>query len=768
MYSATILDLDHEQEHASCGTAHQPHRGVLLINLGTPEAATAASVREYLREFLADPAVIQLPRFLRWLNVPLGRMIARFRCKASASMYQSIWSDEGSPLLATSNEQVSALQKLMPRSWGVYAAMRYGKPSIPEVLKQIEKDGIEELVIVPMYPQYSGPTTGTAIKVVYDYLRHDDHLLQVTTRLSWYNDHSYVSAQAKLLQQYTNTHGLTPDNTYLLFSAHGLPVSYVRKGDPYPSQIAETVSLVTDKSGWPRDRMSMAFQSRFGPAKWLEPYTDYVLKDLVAAGEKRILVCPISFTVDCLETLEEIDVRYREFVEGLGAELFLMPALNTFQPFISSLKHLVLQGCSPVNGRKALAGSLDHSGGNAVGQSLRTDSLIMVGASIPGRINIGKGPHLHYTDSATLKRIKRPTCAVPDFLKSVIKDAGLIEAFVWNTCHRFELYGWVSGDRGDIEAETFEKAASIIRRQMVSDDIVTSEDINVLVGVDAHHHMLRTASGLNSSLPGERDILTQLHAAQRLAEQAETAGPITGALLHQVANSDITLRKQTAWGSYSPGYAQIALQYVADRMKFDWLNCRVAVIGGSTTSAGVLRALTDQFGLPSKQITLVHRGHKNGNHLKVLRKAIGQGKRIRVQNYNEAVVDRLISDVDIVIFGLDSETPLIDEARFKRVRGASSKALTIVDFNTFGSTAGLATLPNVALLAMDEIEKAVNANATALSTDETFLAACSAAEDWIADSVAGDTVNRIARTVKHKLDYHENKHSPVSSGGIES
>jgi len=170
----------------------QPHRGVLLLNLGTPESATPSSVREYLREFLADPAVIQLPHLLRWLNVPLGRMIARLRCKASAAMYQTIWSENGSPLLSTTIDQVVELQQLMPRAWRVYAAMRYGNPSIPAVLEQIENDGIEELVIVPMYPQYSGPTTGTAMKVVYDYLRSDDHPLQVTTRLSWYNDHSYI------------------------------------------------------------------------------------------------------------------------------------------------------------------------------------------------------------------------------------------------------------------------------------------------------------------------------------------------------------------------------------------------------------------------------------------------------------------------------------------------------------------------------------------------------------------------------------------------
>ncbi len=743
----------------------QPHRGVLILNLGTPESATPSSVRKYLREFLADPAVIQLPRLLRWLNVPLGRMIARLRCKASAAMYQTIWSENGSPLLSTTIDQVKELQQLMPRAWRVYAAMRYGNPSIPAVLEQIENDGIEELVIVPMYPQYSGPTTGTAMKVVYDYLRSDDHPLQVTTRLSWYNDHSYISAQAKLLRQYAKAHGLTPDNTYLLFSAHGLPVTYVQKGDPYPGQIAESVSLVTDKAGWPHDRMSLAFQSRFGPAKWLEPYTDCVLQDLANAGEKRILVCPISFTVDCLETLEEIDVRYRQQVEALGAELFLAPALNTFQPFIAGLKHLVLQGCSPVNGRKPLAGSLHHSSDHVSHDHVRTDSLIMVGASIPGRIDMGRGPRLHHIDSATLKRLKLPTCDVPDFLRRVIEVAGLSEAFVWNTCHLFELYGWV---KGDTDRKALERTAEKIRLEFQHDNTVSKYEIDTLFSSDAHHHLLRTASGLNSSLPGERDILAQLHAAQRLAEQAGTAGPLTGSLLNWVAINDQTLRKHTAWGNYNPGYAQIALQYVADRVKFDWLHCRVAVLGGSTTSAGVLKALTKHFGMPSHQITLVYRGHKNGNHLKILRKAIGQGKRIRVQKYNEAIVDRVIEDADIIIFGIDHEDPLVDAARFKRVRGVHGKPLTIVDFNTFGSTTGLASHPQVKLVAMDEIEIAVNASASALSMDEEFRHAFHAAEDWIDALLTADKASRGLSERKCKSAFRHDRSDTMTLGGTES
>jgi len=478
-------------EHSGQGDEHQPTRAVLLINLGSPDAPEPGALREYLREFLSDPAVIQLPRLMGWFNKPLGRMIARFRCKTSAAMYRSVWTDNGSPLISIANAQVAALQEIMPRGWRVYPAMRYGNPSIPDVLRRIEADGIQEVVVVPMYPQYSGPTTGTAMKVVYDYLSREDRMLQVTTRLCWYNDHSYVSAQAQLLEEYAKKHGLTPDNTYLLFSAHGLPVSYVRKGDPYPEHIAETVTLVADRMGWPEHRMSLAFQSRFGPAKWLQPYTDVVLKELSETTEKRILVCPISFTVDCLETLEEIDERYRELVEETGGELFLCPALNTFKPFINGLKHLVLQGCSPINGKKKTVNGVGNTGRHGGEDTFDTKTLIMVGASTAGQIESGREIGLHYTDGATLKKLKRPACVVPQLLREVVEAAGLEEALLWNTCHRFELYGWV---KPGTKHEGFEQAATKIREIFLADRSIDPAELNMLCGKEAQP----AADGLGS------------------------------------------------------------------------------------------------------------------------------------------------------------------------------------------------------------------------------------------------------------------------------
>lgn len=733
MHLSELKFVPNQRPRSDSNGNGRTRRGVLLINLGTPDEPTPASVRRYLREFLVDPAVIQLPSGLGFLNGPLGKTIARFRAKHSSELYRSIWTEAGSPLLAITRRQVAALQEIMPSGWCVYCAMRYGNPSISSVLKQIERDGLEELVIVPMYPQYSGPTTGTAMRVVYDYLGGDDHPLQVTTRLSWYNDHGYIAAQTELLRKYTSDHNLTPDNCFLLFSSHGLPVSYVEKGDPYPAHIAETVALVSKRLGWAKSRWSLAFQSRFGPTKWLQPYTDESLESLSGAGEKKVLVCPISFVTDCLETLEEIDLRYRKLVEPNGADMYLCPALNTFQPFIGALKHLVLQGCSAMSNECHRLGDVAHVQTTSEPKLDRTDSLVMVGASIAGRIGVGSGPKISHVEATTLRQLKRPACDVPAFLKEVRQACDLEEAFILNTCHRFEVYGFPREDGRDLQ-----DVANAIGRRLVEGTPCENPALNTLLGVNARHHLLRTANGLNSCLPGERDILDQLCAAQRLCERAETGGALVRCLIDNTIEIEKALRTDTAWGDFAPDYAQIALQFVADRTKVDFGRCRFLVIGGSTTSAAVLRTLTGHLGVSSKQLTLIYRGHKHGGHLKILRKAIGKGERIRVQTYEEKQVDRAIADADIVIFGVDQDTPLLDAKRLGRCRAENAKTLIVVDFNMYGSTRDLDGLDGVQVFPLSDIDRAVNASAGDICADDDFQVALTDVEARIA-AAAGRT-----------------------------
>lgn len=722
------------------GTWSVRRRGVLLINLGTPDCCEVSSIRRYLTEFLSDPAVIRMPTGLSWLNGALGRTIALLRAPKAKKRYERIWGDGGSPLMTITEDQVSMLEDALPRGWHVFCAMRYGRPSIAETLGNMEAAGIEELVVVPMYPQFSDPTTGTALRKVYDHLKGEGRQLHVAVRTSWHDDHGYIDAQSKLIEQYALGNGLTPDDTYLLFSTHGLPVSFVKRGDPYPAQTARTVELVGRHLGWPAERMSLAYQSRLGPVAWLKPNTDEVLMDLVRAGEKRVMICPISFTTDCLETLEEIDVRFRTMVEQADADLYLCPALNTFGPFISALKHLVLRGPRPMTSREfgsprssaqplhrnssslfARPESRFHTG---VDGDQDIDSLVVIGMSLRGRLGTGRGPDLSFTDVEGLRRVKRSQCEVPALLWAIQEQTDIRDPWLWNTCHRFELYGWLG-------REGRSSSAAEIKRLLFEDENSLDGEEYVLYGADAWHHLLRTAAGLCSGLPGERDILEQFQAAHRLADRTGTAGPRARRLLDEVLTITGDLRKATAWGGYDPDYGSVALSRIVAEAHLDLAQCRIAVIGGSTTSAAVLRALRERFDVPSRQLTLLYRGHKRGGQIKLLRRAIGNGRRIRVQSYAEGSVIRAITAADVVIFGGDSDEPVIDAAQIRRSRDWIARPLTVLDFNMFGSTTGLQTVEGVRLYDAHRLEAEVTAFADEMCESGEFTSAVQAAETWI-------------------------------------
>ena len=262
-------------------------RAVLLVNTGTPEGPDTVSVRRYLAEFLSDPLVIHVPRGLGWLQAVLGRLIARFRASPSAQKYRAIWTERGSPLKVIMEDQAAALESVLPEGWSVYVGMRYGEPRVAEVLAKIEAAGIEEVVIVPMYPQFSRTTTGTVIREAYRALKHVGQHLNVVARTCWYDDGGYLNAQARLIAEYASRHGLKPQDTHLVLSAHGLPVSYVERGDPYARQLERSAALVAQRLGWPTERLTLAYQGRLGQAEWLKPDVNDVLGQLADAGASQ-------------------------------------------------------------------------------------------------------------------------------------------------------------------------------------------------------------------------------------------------------------------------------------------------------------------------------------------------------------------------------------------------------------------------------------------------------------------------------------------------
>ncbi|RME37054.1 MAG: ferrochelatase [Planctomycetota bacterium] len=737
-------------------------RAVLLINLGTPDAPTVPAVRQYLRQFLSDPEVIRLPKTCGFLQKPLGRMLARFCARRSAAMYRRIWSERGSPLRCLADDQVRALQAVMPRGWHVFGAMRYGQPSIPSTLRRIVQLGIEELIVVPMYPQYSGPTTGTALREVHDFLMSTPHSLQVTVRNCWFDDHGYITAQARLLREYARAHGLDPRETFLLFSTHGLPASYIRRGDPYAEQVTRTVSLVTQQMGWPGERSGLSYQSRFGPTRWLQPYTDEFLKELLDAGERRILVCPISFTTDCLETLEEIDGQYRELVEAGGGELYLAPALNTFPPFIRALKEIALRGPRPMRKvGETVSAHRDHVRPRSLRLPEAVDALEMVGLSIPGALPDRSADSAREATEADLRAVKRSACEMPDVLGNVCSVPGVREAFLWNTCHRFECYLSMEENLKENERET---SVGAVRRLLFEQRGVDPSLVRRLDRWQALSHMVRTAAGFHSVLPGEQDVLDQLRAALRLARCAESAGARLTLLAQRTVELVERLREETPWGAYAPDYAEVVLRRVAEAASLDLPACRVVVIGGSTTSAGVLRVLREAFDVPGPHLTLFYRGHRNGGHLSLLRKALGTGRRVRVQTYRERSVREAIAAADVVIFGVDRSEPILDGETMAEIERDGRGPLVVVDFNTFGSTRGIDAMPGVRVFGPRRLEQEAAAYSTDLCASESFREAYRSAEAWIEDALRREREGREAEaTAEERGDVPSSSRSEPAS-----
>ncbi|MES9967912.1 MAG: ferrochelatase [Sedimenticola sp.] len=319
--------------------------GILLTNLGTPDAPTTADVRRYLKEFLSDPRVVETPRLIWWLI--LNGIILRTRPAKSAEAYRQVWTEKGSPLLDISQRQATALQeRLQQRSEQpikVALAMRYGNPSIAEGLESLRKANARRIIVLPLYPQYSATTTASTLDAVSDVLKTWRWLPELRF-ISHYQDHpGYIGALAESVREYWQQHG-EPDR--LLISFHGIPQDYADAGDPYPEECSTTAQLLADNLGLEAERWSMTFQSRLGRKEWLKPYTDKTLKQWGSEGTGKVhVICP-GFSADCLETIEEIGQENRDyFVQAGGGEYRYIPALNDRKDHIEALTDLVLSNC---------------------------------------------------------------------------------------------------------------------------------------------------------------------------------------------------------------------------------------------------------------------------------------------------------------------------------------------------------------------------------------------------------------------------------------
>jgi ferrochelatase len=308
--------------------------GVLVVNLGTPQAPTETAVRKYLAEFLNDPRVVEISRAI-WKPVLHG-IILRTRPAASAKKYAAIWTSDGSPLLVWSRRQAQVLlgtlgekckaSGLPPDLVRVELGMRYGDPSIAAALQALKSANCERILVLPLYPQYAAATTGSACDAVFALLRRMRRMPAVRIADSYHDDAGYIGALAARVNDYWIRHG-RPDR--LVLSFHGVPRFSLDKGDPYHCQCQKTARLLRNELGWKEADVPVTFQSRFGRAEWLKPYTAEVLRELGKDKTRRVDVfCP-GFVADCLETLEEIAIEgKKEFVSAGGGDFHYIPALN--------------------------------------------------------------------------------------------------------------------------------------------------------------------------------------------------------------------------------------------------------------------------------------------------------------------------------------------------------------------------------------------------------------------------------------------------------
>lgn len=318
-----------------------PVIGVLLINLGTPEAPTPNAVRRYLAEFLSDPRITEIPRWLWWWI--LHGIILRVRPARVARNYQKVWTDQGSPLLSISLAQARQLQQQLDSQVypvKVVLAMRYGHPSIAEGLQQLRQANAQKLLILPLYPQYASATTGSTFDACAEELQRWRWIPELRFITHYHDQPAYIAALATQIEQYWQQHG-RPDK--LLFSFHGLPKRFFLAGDPYYYECQKTARLIANRLNLDDNLWQMVFQSRFGREEWLQPYIDTTLQDLAQTTQRVDVICP-GFAADCLETLEEVDQTYRKlFLQAGGAEFHYIPALNDTPEHIQALFELITQ-----------------------------------------------------------------------------------------------------------------------------------------------------------------------------------------------------------------------------------------------------------------------------------------------------------------------------------------------------------------------------------------------------------------------------------------
>lgn len=314
---------------------------VVLVNLGTPDAPTPQAVRRYLRQFLSDRRVIELSPFI-W-QIILNLFVLPFRPQRVAKLYASIWQQGESPMRLIGQQQAQALQKALthcvPTAVRVEYAMTYGNPALATVLDRLRAEGIEQIVLLPLFPQYSATSTAPVYDALQRWTATQRNLPSLAVIKDYFAHPLYIQALAKSIREFWQQHGQADK---LLFSFHGIPQPYADRGDPYPKRCRCTAAHVAQQLGLKEDQWAISFQSRFGKQEWVKPYTDVVLQEWAQSGVKSVQIVSPAFAADCLETLEELAIQNKElFLHAGGKEYTYIPALNSREEHIQLFAALV-------------------------------------------------------------------------------------------------------------------------------------------------------------------------------------------------------------------------------------------------------------------------------------------------------------------------------------------------------------------------------------------------------------------------------------------
>lgn len=315
--------------------------GVLITNLGTPNAPTKQALKPYLKQFLSDPRVVEIPRLIWWMILNL--VILNIRPKRSAKAYATVWEERGSPLMIHTVDQAKALREQLVAKYGVgivvECAMRYGQPAIDDTIESMLQQGVRKLLVLPLYPQYCASTTGSTFDAIAEDFKSRRWIPELRFVTQYHDNADYINAMADKIRDHWNSNEQADK---LIFSYHGIPKRYLINGDPYHCQCHKTSRLIAENLGLNIDQYMVTFQSRFGREEWLKPYTDHTLMALPEQGVKSVqIVCP-GFSSDCLETIEEIGIENRDyFLEAGGQRYEYIDALNSDDAHIDLIRSLV-------------------------------------------------------------------------------------------------------------------------------------------------------------------------------------------------------------------------------------------------------------------------------------------------------------------------------------------------------------------------------------------------------------------------------------------